>query len=414
MPKEQCLGCMGHGEGRPPPRQEGSSMGSMQLGAIDKGKQAEVQVANKGRLFAQLQFGQNVVQALVDTGATDNFLRLEEAQKLGIAFQRQTDWLKAVNSAPTPTHSVANNVAVKIGEWIGSINFSIVAMDDYACVLGMEFMDKVKAIPIPFANSLCIVEHGGASMVPLKRKSGGSSLSALQLAKGVRKNEPTFLVALHAKEEGRHSIAYESRKLNDTERRYTIQEKEMTAVVHCIQTWRHYLLGSKFTVKTDNVATSYFLTQRKLSPKQARWQAFMGEFDFVMEYKPRKANLVADALSRKVELAVVTTQLNPSLLERIVEGLQHDPQAKLLLELIGQGKTRWFWRDDQGLVRTRRGAVFVPRWGCLRKQIISECHDTWWAGHPGAQRTQALVERGYYWPRMVDDIQLFVKTCLIC
>ncbi|KAL0287965.1 UNVERIFIED_CONTAM: RNA-directed DNA polymerase [Sesamum calycinum] len=40
----------------------------------------------------------------------------------------------------------------------------------------------------------------------------------------------------------------ESRKLNDTERRYTVQEKEMTAVVHCLRTWRHYLLGSKFIV----------------------------------------------------------------------------------------------------------------------------------------------------------------------
>ena len=69
----------------------------------------------------------------------------------------------------------------------------------------------------------------------------------------------------------RHPIAFESRKLNDTERRYTVQEKEMTAIVHCLRTWRHYLLGSHFIVKTDNVATSYFQTQKKLSPKQARW-----------------------------------------------------------------------------------------------------------------------------------------------
>jgi len=51
-------------------------------------------------------------------------------------------------------------------------------------------------------------------------------------------------------------------------------------------------------VKTDNVAMSYFQTQKKLSPKQARWQDFLAEFDMVMEYKPGKANLVADALSR--------------------------------------------------------------------------------------------------------------------
>lgn len=74
-----------------------------------------------------------------------------------------------------------------------------------------------------------------------------------------------------------HGLAYESRKLNDTERRYTVQEKEMTAIVHCLRTWRHYLLG--IVVKTDNVATSYFQTQKKLSPKQARWQDFLAEFD---------------------------------------------------------------------------------------------------------------------------------------
>lgn len=91
-----------------------------------------------------------------------------------------------------------------------------------------------------------------------------------------------------------HPIAYESRKLNDAEKLYTVQEKEMTAVVHCLRTWRHYLLGTKFVVKTDNVATSYFLKQKKLIPKQVRWQAFLAEFNFVMEYKPSKENVVAD------------------------------------------------------------------------------------------------------------------------
>ncbi|KAL5824841.1 hypothetical protein ACOSQ3_020904 [Xanthoceras sorbifolium] len=102
-----------------------------------------------------------------------------------------------------------------------------------------------------------------------------------------------------------YPIAFESRKLNDTERRCTIQEKEMTAVVHCLRTWRHYLLGSHFVIRTDNVATSYFQTQKKLSPKQARWQDFLTEFDYTLEYKSGKANLVADALSRKAMLAIV-------------------------------------------------------------------------------------------------------------
>nr|WP_175084630.1 ribonuclease H family protein [Candidatus Frankia nodulisporulans] len=72
-------------------------------------------------------------------------------------------------------------------------------------------------------------------------------------------------------QEGR-PVAFESWKLNETEQRFTVHEKEMTAVVHCLRLWRHYLLGGKFEIQTDNVAMSYFDTQNKLRPKQARWQ----------------------------------------------------------------------------------------------------------------------------------------------
>ena len=50
----------------------------------------------------------------------------------------------------------------------------------------------------------------------------------------------------------------------------------------------------------------------------------------------------------------------------------------------------------------------------LRKEILKECHDSKWAGHPGIHRTLALVEHTYYWPRMRDDVELYVKTCLVC
>ena len=61
-------------------------------------------------------------------------------------------------------------------------------------------------------------------------------------------------------------------------------------------------------MKTDNVATSYFQTQRKISPKQARWQNFLAEFDYTLEYKLGSANHVANALSHKAELASMTSQ----------------------------------------------------------------------------------------------------------
>ncbi|XP_042962490.1 uncharacterized protein LOC122296762 [Carya illinoinensis] len=128
-----------------------------------------------------------------------------------------------------------------------------------------------------------------------------------------------------------HPIAYESRKLNESERRYTVQEKEMTTIIYCLRVWRHYLLGSHFVVRIDNIATSYFQSQKKLSPKQARWQDFLAEFDFVLEYKLGKANLIADALSRKGELSAIT-QAQGELLDIIREGMEHDLLAKNLVE----------------------------------------------------------------------------------
>jgi len=96
-----------------------------------------------------------------------------------------------------------------------------------------------------------------------------------------------------------HPVAYESRKLQDRERRYPVHEKEMTVIIHYLHVWRHYLIGKPFVVKTDNVATSYFASQLKLSTKQVCWQDFLAEFDMSIEYMPGRHNALADALSRK-------------------------------------------------------------------------------------------------------------------
>ncbi|KZT76217.1 hypothetical protein F511_46758, partial [Dorcoceras hygrometricum] len=66
---------------------------------------------------------------------------------------------------------------------------------------------------------------------------------------------------------------------------------------------------------------------KKLSPKKARWQDFLAELDYVIEHRPGKANVVADALSRKAKFASISTVLG-DLPTRIKEGLGHDPVAK--------------------------------------------------------------------------------------
>ncbi|XP_016185837.1 uncharacterized protein LOC107627521 [Arachis ipaensis] len=188
-----------------------------------------------------------------------------------------------------------------------------------------------------------------------------------------------------------HPIAFESRKLNDTERRYTVQEKEMTAMVHCLRTWRHYLLSSHFIVKTDNVATSYFQTQKNLSPKQARWQDFLAEFDFEFEYKAGKTNVVADALSRKAELVGIS-MVEGDIVHTIKKGLHHDPLAKKLVELAREEEaTRLFFKN------------VVKYWG-LPKSLISD-RDPRFTGRLWIEMFKLLGANEKDWTKILDIAQ---------
>ncbi|KAK3035478.1 hypothetical protein RJ639_034448 [Escallonia herrerae] len=174
-----------------------------------------------------------------------------------------------------------------------------------------------------------------------------------------------------------HPVAYESRKLNEAERRYTTHEKELLAVVHCLRIWRHYLLGSSFIVRTDNTAVSHFLSQSKLTSKQARWQELLAEFNFMLEYRTGSTNSVADALSRKAELDQVAlmamnaivradSRVAINIRNKIKKALTRDPVAQQLLKLIESGKTRQFWQED-GLLMTK-GRRY---WG-MPQDIVSD------------------------------------------
>ncbi|KAE8689381.1 putative amine oxidase [Hibiscus syriacus] len=201
--------------------------------------------------------------------------------------------------------------------------------------------------------------------------------------------------------QNKHPVAFESMKLNETEARYTAPEKELLAVIHCFRIWRHYLLGSKFVVKTDNTAVSHFLTQAKLTAKQARWQEFLAEFDFNFEHKAGKKNQVADALSRMTDLAALrcvapisASRVSNEIRQLIVNFSKQDPQVVALMEMVKKGGSKWFWIEN-GLLMTKGSRMFVLRVGNLRQKLLKECHDTPWAGYPDKvdrQRTVGLLE----------------------
>lgn len=74
-----------------------------------------------------------------------------------------------MNSKPTLVHGEAKDVPMRIGEWRGTLSFVVVSMDDYECVLGVEFFDSVKAILFLCDNSMCIVGDGRPYSIPLEK-----------------------------------------------------------------------------------------------------------------------------------------------------------------------------------------------------------------------------------------------------
>nr|GFB11681.1 putative reverse transcriptase domain-containing protein [Tanacetum cinerariifolium] len=94
-------------------------------------------------------------------------------------------------------------------------------------------------------------------------------------------------------------ITYASRQLKIHEKNYTTHDLELGSVVFALKIWRHYLYGTKCTVYTDHKSLQHILDQKELNMRQRRWLELLSDYDCDICYHPGKANVVADALSRK-------------------------------------------------------------------------------------------------------------------
>ena len=83
------------------------------------------------------------------------------------------------------------------------------------------------------------------------------------------------------------------------EKNYPAHDLELVVVVFVLKTWRHYLYGSQFQVFSDHKILKYLFDQKELNMRQRRWMKHLKDYDFELLYHTGKANIVADALSRK-------------------------------------------------------------------------------------------------------------------
>jgi hypothetical protein len=124
-------------------------------------------------------------------------------------------------------------------------------------------------------------------------------------------------------------IAYASRALRNHEQNYPTHDLELAAIIHALKIWRHHLMGTKCNIYTDHKSLKCIFTQANLNMRQRCWLELIKDYDLEVHYHSGKANVVADALSRKAHCHCLS-------IEVFSETLYYQ-MRKLNLEIIPQG-----------------------------------------------------------------------------
>ena len=133
-------------------------------------------------------------------------------------------------------------------------------------------------------------------------------------------------------------VAYASRQLKSHEKNYLMDHLELASIVFALKIWRHYLYGEKCFIYIDHKSLKYLPSQRELNLRQRRWMELINDYDCVINYHPGKANVVADALSRKTVrmLQVLNAQL--SLTDDGTVVVELIARSNLLNRVLGEQK----------------------------------------------------------------------------
>ncbi|GJT31964.1 putative reverse transcriptase domain-containing protein [Tanacetum coccineum] len=213
-------------------------------------------------------------------------------------------------------------------------------------------------------------------------------------------------------------IAYASRQLKPHEENYTTHDLELGAVIFALKIWRHYLYGTKCTVFTDHKSLQHILCQKELNMRQRRWLELLADYDCEICYHLGKANVVADALSRKKRIkplrvrALILT-IHPKLPSQILEAQNEALKEENVKNENLRGMDKSFEIRPDG-TRCIKNRSWLPLFGGLRDLIMHESHKSKYSIHPGSDKMYHDLKKLYWWPNMKAIIAEYVSKCLTC
>ena len=230
-------------------------------------------------------------------------------------------------------------------------------------------------------------------------------------------------------------VTFISKSLSDTERNYKIHDKEMLAVIRCLEAQRHFLKGAaiKFEIWTDHKNLEYFIKVQKLNRRQARQALYPSRFNFTLKHVLESKIGKADSLSRRPDWKVEVekdnedkTLVKPEWLEvRKMETVEIIVDRVDLLEEVRKSKVKdnevikaveemkragvKMLRDKEQRevdgIMYKEGKVYVPKDDKLRAEIIRLYHDIPVGGHGGQQKTVELVTQNFWWPGITKEVK---------
>ncbi|GJZ94697.1 putative reverse transcriptase domain-containing protein [Tanacetum coccineum] len=190
------------------------------------------------------------------------------------------------------------------------------------------------------------------------------------------------------------------------------------AKIESLKDWAYYLYGTKCIVFTDHKSLQHILDQKELNMRQRRWLELLSDYDCEIRYHQRKANVVADALSRKerikplrVRALVMTIGLNLPVQIINAQAEARKEENYETEDLCGMIK-KVNLRFDRTLCLKNRS--WISCFGDLRAVIMHESHKLKYSIHPGSDKMYHDIKKLYWWPNTKAEIATYVSKCLTC